>query len=512
MRPHRLVGYAKYGLLTLCCALLPALTFGAGVAVKSPMLGRVPWERPVPKANCGPSDSPETGLQGQTSLEERANGLAEHGFNCNLDLVGQFQGEGAGYGFAYFDQCAYYSTYSPPGLPSMQQHRGVVVLDASNPRRPVPTAYLDSPTMLDPHESLKVNPARKLLAGVERNGPGFAIYDISGDCRQPVLKASVVLPDGRGHAGGFTPDGLTYYGTNISVSIYAIDVTDPSSPTEILNWIPTFRIGVPHDIFFSDDGTRMYVAQPGAPAVTPTLMNGLVIVDVSDIQFRRPNPQPRVVGALYWNDGGNAQLTLPVTIGGQPYLIFTDERGAGGGCTAVNKQAACAQGLSPHGFARLIDISHEGNPKLASKLMLEVSDPANCAKVLDDPDINSYSSHYCDVDDRRDAKIMACSWREGGLRVFDIRDPYRPREIAYYKPPGRRTAVIAGSRYYWDWMQQGPPGGDRTGDETASTVRFLKRPGGLELWFSSQDNAFQIVKFSDRLKAVEKDLFEELED
>ena len=68
---------------------------------------------PVPKAECGPSDRTESGLQGQTTSAERAivNGHtdSELGYNCNLEIVGQFRGEGAFSqdGPAYFGHCAY---------------------------------------------------------------------------------------------------------------------------------------------------------------------------------------------------------------------------------------------------------------------------------------------------------------------------------------------------------------------------------------------------------------------
>jgi len=57
--------------------------------------GPLPWTRPVPKAKCGRMDRAETGLQGQTTPRERSSGDSERGYNCNLELVGQFQGEGA---------------------------------------------------------------------------------------------------------------------------------------------------------------------------------------------------------------------------------------------------------------------------------------------------------------------------------------------------------------------------------------------------------------------------------
>ena len=36
---------------------------------------------PVPKAQCGPSDRTESGLQGQTTSKERASGDSERGYN-----------------------------------------------------------------------------------------------------------------------------------------------------------------------------------------------------------------------------------------------------------------------------------------------------------------------------------------------------------------------------------------------------------------------------------------------
>src|SRR4029079_16697096 len=155
-----------------------------------------PWTRPVPKANCGRWDWTESGLQGQTTPEERESGDSEGGYNCNLEFVGQFQGEGSkGWMMAWSDDCAYFGTNKNP----LQRNLGVVVVDASDTRHPRASTYLDVPTMLDPHESLKVNDRRKLLAGVENtsfttpvpSSMGFAIYDVSTDCRRPALLSSI---------------------------------------------------------------------------------------------------------------------------------------------------------------------------------------------------------------------------------------------------------------------------------------------------------------------------------
>jgi len=227
--------------------------------------------------------------------------------------------------------------------------------------------------MLEPWESLKVNPTRHLLGATKGLGRSvddkyYAFYDVT-DCAHPVLKSDIEVVGSIGHAGNFTPDGLTYYGTHtLGPGVTLLDISDASNPKVLLQ---TMAYTV-HDLSFNKDGTRAYFAQiPLGPTPPP---NGLIIADVSDIQARLPNPQIRTVSTLTWEDGANAQQILPVTFGGRPYLIFSDERGAKGG----NKPAACAAGLPPHGFARIIDISDEKNPKTISKLMLEVSDPANC--------------------------------------------------------------------------------------------------------------------------------------
>jgi hypothetical protein len=63
----------------------------------------------------------------------------------------------------------------------------------------------------------------------------------------------------------------------------------------------------------------------------------------------------------------------------------------------------------------------------------------NRASQLNDPGADSslqgYAGHYCAVPKRRDPGIVACTFILSGLRVFDIRDPLHPREIAYYNAP-----------------------------------------------------------------------------
>ena len=433
----------------------------------------------VPKAECGPDDLAETALQGQVPMSDRLSGRSLQGYNCNLKLVGEFQGEGASWQQASYGDCAYYDTANR----DEQEHRGTVVVDVSDPENPTASAYLDEAAMLDPWESLKVNHKRGLLAGVENGGPAFAIYDISKDCRKPKLLGEVVVPGGSGHAGNFTPDGKTYYGAAFNGEIYAIDVSNPRRPKPLVSFTPPGGI---HDMWFSPNGKRAYLADSGRVQGVRSAQNGLVILDVSEIQTRKKNPKVTTIGTEYWDDGGIAQMTQRIKIKGKPYILFADENGSGG---LEGWHQACGAGLPPFGFARLIDISNEAKPKVVSKLMLETHDPANCPLTLPETSegaIFVYDSHYCSVDRPRNARYAACTYFESGMRVFDIRNPAEPTEIAYFNPPAR-PGFHAGSNHNLTGV------GD-TADWSASTPQW--RLKDCQIWNTSHDGGFQVLEFT----------------
>lgn len=452
---------------------------------------------------CSSGDNVETGLQGQTTLAERMNGSAAKGIQCNLTLLGQFQGEGAYHAQAWIDDCSYYSTADG----AQQVHPGVAVIDVSDPTHPAATAYLDTPSMLQTWESLKISTARHMLAAVESEGgagikPGFAIYDVT-DCQHPVLQASVDLPIPagttiKGHAGAFAPDGMTYYGSTYPTSMYIIDVSTPTNPTLMLNWVPPNGIGASHDLSISEDGNRAYVMQPGSSI---SGKNGLVILDVSDFQSRKPNPQVRVISTLFWPDGGVAMTSEQIAIGGKPYLLVSDELQAG------TRAAACTNGTPPFGYARLIDISNEAAPVEVSKLTLQIDDPKNCGQLVNDPAFVAsdegtsfgYSAHYCTADNRQDTRMIACSRHEAGIRVFDVSTPTAPKEVAYYKPPIHTGQNLPGSGI------NGTVG--RTYDWNKSHSRFLQRNGRVELWTTSADNGFQVLQFEPALLTAKPQIF-----
>jgi hypothetical protein len=443
------------------------LTSGVGDSFDEPKLVA------VPKAICGPDDWPETGIQGRVSRQDHLDGLAAHGFRCNTELVGAFGntdftvGTIAGYRVhRYVDEagneCGYYDTTLLPPTNAGDANLGVRVLDMSDPSNPELSMILTSPAMLSPHESLAINQERGLLGAVMGNLsqavlPGIVdIYDISKNCLLPSLKSSTPLGV-YGHEGAFSPDGTIYYSASQSTeTIVALDITILEAPVPI--WVGNF---VTHGLSISNDGTRAYLAstEPDDEGF------GFAILDITEVQDRVLNPTVTRISNITWESVSIPQSTVPITIGGKPYVIETDEFG----------------GQVKTGVARIIDISDETNPKVISNIRLDVHQPENFDDQAGDPGVDTplltvqgYTAHFCTTPTRVDPKIVACGMAVSGLRIFDIRDPYNPKEVAYFNAPVAERAYPEGS----NWAYSSPT--------------FV--PERKEIWYSDAFNGFFAVK------------------
>jgi hypothetical protein len=427
---------------------------------------------PVPRAECGPGSRPLAGEQGRVPASAIDSPEASRGWTCNVEPVGHYGGTPGGFRvWRYVDlqgnACAFYDSSLPSRLNVVRlaagPSTGVVVLDMNDPARPIRTAVLDSLPMLTPHESLNLNARRGLLAANMGNGttlPGvMSIYDVSQDCRHPRLAATYHAAR-FGHESGFSPDGKTYWigGGN---GIAAIDVTDPTRPRTL--WDGNVYA---HGLSVSSDGNRLYDADP---------INGnLVILDVSEIQARKPDPEVREVSRLTWDTVSVPQNTAPMTIDGRRYLLEFDEFAFR--FTTVSPPDTV-------GAARIIDIADEAHPRVVSNLRLEVNQPAAHNAANSDPSPMptpqfTYSAHYCAIPREVDPEIAACSFINSGLRIFDIRDPLNPREVAYYISPPARAA------------DQGAEAADFAMSQPAFD------PARREVWYSDASSGFYALKLS----------------
>ena len=439
-------------------------------AVREPFTGVVPR----PEACVGEDDNPEQPyplqLQGQVPWAHRVSGLAAEGYRCNLELVANIDGAADDFGDAgfanldTFGECAFYSL-------SNTSEVGTAVVDVSDPSNPVRTDLLTSPSIGAPWESLRANNRRGLLAGAANGSPILDVYDVATDCRRPELLSSTEMPDGVGHEGWFSPDGTTYYMTPIGAAT-AVDLRDPTTPRQLGTW------GQSHGGSTSFDGTRAYFCQTSPNAVTTW--------DTSAIaRGEAVEGEPERISEFLVPDSSACQQTYPLVYDGRPYVLQMGEIGPNlvPDCTRTD-------GLATFAPPVLIDMADERNPVLAARLMNEVSDPTNCELVVGDRSapagtendntfayaLFQYGTHMCTPDRLIDPTILACAEFLSGIRVYDVRDPYAPSEIAYFN---------------WGTLAPGVP------TVEMHAARPVIRPDEGEIWMVGAYTGFSVLRFAD---------------
>ena len=412
------------GAVALVAVLVPSSGSGASAAV-------LPDAGPTPGIACDQGSLPEA-TQGRVPLADVTSGRAARGYTCNTTQVSHFGSTGGFRVERYTDQtghtCAFWdSTLLYPKDVATQgaETSGTYVMDLTDPAHPVHTDTLRTPAFQSPHESVRLNQKRGLLVadmGYPTTNPGFVdVFDVTADCRHPVLRSSSPLGV-LGHESGFSPDGNTFWVASLfGRTLAAVDLTNPSLPG-IAFLTYAYQ---PHGVSISNDGNRLYMADNGN--------KGLTILDVSQVQKRVLNPVVPVVSHLTWPGISTPQNATPFTVNGHAYLEENDEFGATSGQV---------------GGARIIDIQDEAHPFVVSNLRLAVNQGAALAgDEKNDPGMSGplaglqgYAAHYCSLPSRIDPTIIACSFIMSGLRIFDIRDVAHPKEIGYYNGPVKPSA------------------------------------------------------------------------
>ena len=118
---------------------------------------------------------------------------------------------------------------------------------------------------------------------------------------------------------------------------------------------------------------------------------------------------------------------------------------------------------------------------MVSNIRLAVHQRENRAAIANDPGAQSivqgYAGHYCNVPRRDDPEILACSMIVSGLRVFDIRDPRNPREMAYFVVPNKVSRTAGEPSNY-----------------AMSSPAFV--PERSEIWYSDGLSGFYAVRLT----------------
>jgi hypothetical protein len=329
--------------------------------------------------------------------------------------------------------------------------KGFSVVDVRDPRQPKPVAYIPAPANtwnihLQTHgDLLLVIHAKDMFAAAEfqdereyyqgalgkkvgtaeakvtreRNwSAGVAVYDIANPAapRQigfmPVAGGGVHriwYTGGRWAYVSALLDGFTDY------IFMIVDMADPTQPKEAgrywipgmntaagetPSWAPTRRNGLHHAIIHGDTA---YAAWRDA---------GLVILDIAD------KSAPKLITHQNWSPpyGGGTHNALPLP--DRDLLVVADE--------AVLDN--CEDGIK---YVWMFDIREKSNPVSISTFPT----PREADYVTKGAHFGPHNIYENRPDGMVSSETIFTTYQNAGIRVFDIRDAYRPDETAAFVPP-----------------------------------------------------------------------------
>ena len=320
--------------------------------------------------------------------------------------------------------------------------KNVTAVDVSDPRKPAVVAQTDLP-----HGDMRSNSldvvGHLLVVAYQTSRPGlqpagFEIFDVS----DPAKPRSVTLFDASGPASRGVHHLWFVDGNYVHIASGAadftprnqkddqfyriVDVRDPTRPREVGRWwLPGTREGdaepppTRHSRFdsgFRAHNTNVYPRRPDR-AYLGYLDGGAIVLDISDMA--RPRPLAR------WDYHppfpGFTHTVLPLF---EPRLLIVTDESIADGAADWPK------------LVWVVDARDETNPVPISTCPLRAPDDFAHRG-------GRYGAH--NLHENRPApgswvseSVIVGSFFNGGVRAYDVSNPYRPEEVAYYVPDAPR--------------------------------------------------------------------------
>jgi len=318
-------------------------------------------------------------------------------------------------------------------------HRGWSVLDVTDPTTPQLVTYIPGP---ENTWTIQIQVAEgKMITALERIAPGwggvdgqafaegFFIFDVS----EPTKPRRI------GHfQTGSTGTHRNFYGggnfihaaagaPGMAGKIYRIvDIADPAKPREVGQFsLPEQASGA------ATSGLKFSLHGPahieGTRAYLPYGDGGAIILDISELS------RPRMVSQLAFRG-------ITATQGIHTFLPLPRRRIA-----LVNDEAIRENGDENLNMAGVVDISNESQPRLISLFPLPEPPAETGLNNFYEkggrfgPHNQHHPNHQACLEERDDMAYL--TYFNAGLRIYDIRDPRAPKEIAYFIPPDPKTRI-----------------------------------------------------------------------
>jgi hypothetical protein len=316
-------------------------------------------------------------------------------------------------------------------------HPGWSVVDVTDPENPQELRHIEGPANT---WTIQVQVAQgKMITAFERMPPPWGgdpskpcaesalIWDVSDPADPVVLGQYSVGAEGGTHRNYY--DGGRYAHLSLkrpgfTRNMYQIiDIADPARPVDAGRWwVPgqwqaggeraadtdAWLHGGPYVV-----GDRVYLSYGSA---------GLVILDISDVA------KPSLVGQLKFSPPFNPNIGMhsAVPIPSRKLVV-------------VNSEAIMENCAEPANYVALVDVSDETRPRLAS-IFPTPAPPAEapyrnyCVKGGRFGPHNQHQDQHQACLYKND-NLVFMTWFNAGLRIFDISDPWLPREVAFFEPP-----------------------------------------------------------------------------
>ncbi|MCA1644075.1 MAG: hypothetical protein LC797_00955 [Chloroflexi bacterium] len=319
---------------------------------------------------------------------------------------------------------------------------GTSVVDVSNPRQPQVVAQLETPPGTHSHKVQVVGDV--LLVNYERSAAlepqatswqgGLKVFDIS----KPALPREVAFLKmaGRGvHRMTYWAPPYAYMSGSdegfIDQFLIIVDLSEPTRPCEVGRWwfpgqhtaggeTPTWT---PTQAHGGAPGARRYALHHplirGDRAYCGYWDAGLVILDIAD------KARPKLISHLDFGANVSTATHTALPLPGRDVLIVTDEQLAND-CKGMQTRV------------RVVDIADESQPRVVSEFPVPEGD--FCARG------GRFGPH--NVHEMRPGSLVNpnevyVTWFNAGLRVVDVADASRPREVAHFVPeaPAGRPSI-----------------------------------------------------------------------
>jgi len=318
-------------------------------------------------------------------------------------------------------------------------HRGWTILDVTDPPCSEHVAFVPAP---ENSWTIQVQVAEgKMITALERIAPdwggaegkayaeGFLIWDVSNP-RKPRQLGHYRTHSSGTHRNFYDGGSLVHVAggaPGFDKKIYQIvDISDPRNPKEISRfWLPEQEEGAPKT------GARLSCHGPahveGDRAYLPYGDGGAITVDISDISH------PKMVSQLLYRGLCSRQ-------GIHTFLPLPRRKLA-----LINDEAISENGEENLNLAGIVDLKDEKEPRLISLFPQPLPPPETGLKNFFEkggrfgPHNQHHPNHQPCLEDRDD--IAYLTYFNAGLRVYDIRDPRTPEEIAYFIPPDPKERI-----------------------------------------------------------------------